>query len=79
MEAMLWKSINKLNIPRKHKHRIFLLINVAIYGLLGYLAWLLVGDSIFANREEWMLSFVGYPAVIGGFLMGIFILFKLDQ
>ena len=79
MEILLWRYINKLSIARKHKHRIFLIANICIYSLLGFMAWLLVGKHIFVNREEWMLTFVGYPAVLGGFLLGIFMLFKLDQ
>ena len=79
MELLLWKLISKLNISRKHKHRIFLLTSISVYSLIGYLLWLLVGKNIFVNRTEWMLTFVGYPAVMGGFLLGIFMLFKMDQ
>lgn len=79
MSTLLWKYISRLDIARKHKHRIFLLINAGLYGLLGYLVWLLIGENFFVNREEWLLTFVGYPAVLGGFLLGIFLLFKMDQ
>ena len=79
MSTLLWKYISKLDIARKHKHRIFLLINVCLYGLFGYLLWLVIGEHIFVNRDEWMLTFIGYPAVLGGFLLGIFLLFKFDQ
>lgn len=79
MELLLWKQINKLNIRRKHKHYLFLGINTVLYGLLGLLVWYLIGDQFFANREEWMLTFIGYPAVLGGFLLGIILLFKFDQ
>ena len=79
MSTLLWKYISRLDIARKHKHRIFLLINASLYGLLGYIAWLMIGEHIFVNRKEWLLTFVGYPAVLGGFLLGIFLLFKMDQ
>ena len=79
MELFLWKQISKLNIARKHKHRIFLLINVCFYALLGYMVWLVIGEHIFVNREEWLLTFVGYPAVLGGFVLGMVLLFKMDQ
>ena len=79
MYKLIWNYINHLNLARKNKHRLFLTINTIFYGLVGYLLWLFVGHRIFANRLEWLLSFIGYPAIILGFILGVFALFKLDQ
>ena len=79
METILWKCISKTDLSRKYKQRLFLFLNVICYGLQGYILWLIIGKTIFVNREEWMFSFIGYPAVLGGFLSGIFYLFKKDQ
>ena len=79
MARLLWKQIDKLNIDKKHKYRIFLLINSCIYALLGYIVWLIIGKNFFTNKEQWMLCFVGYPAVFGGFFMGMYVLYKMNQ
>ncbi len=79
MEYILWKCIRGTSLKRKQKHRLFLALNVVCYGILGYILWLLLGERIFVNRAEWLTSFIGYPAVLGGFLSGIMFLFKKDQ
>ena len=79
MAKLLWKQVDKLNIAKKHKYRIFLLINSGIYALLGYILWLFIGKNFLTNREQWMLCFVGYPVVFSGFLMGMLMLYKMNQ
>ena len=66
-------------MSRKQKQRFFLIFNTINYALVGYFLWLIFEKNITVNRTAWLISFVGYAAVFGGFLSGIFFLFKKDQ
>ena len=79
MAAILWKSISRSHMTRKQKQRFFLIFNTINHAIAGYILWLIFERYITNNRPEWLISFVGYPAVFGGFLLGIFYLFKKDQ
>ncbi len=79
MTSILWKCINRSLLTRKQKQRYFLIFNTINHPFVGYVLWLIFEGRISVNRIEWMISFIGYTAMIGGFLSGIFFLFKKDQ
>lgn len=79
MYRFIWNQINKMEIDRKTKQRVFISANVTLYLLIGILCWYLFGLKLFGSNISWFISFVGYPAVLLGFAGSIFALFKIDQ
>ncbi len=79
MYRFIWNQINKMEIDRKTKQRLFISANVTLYLLIGILCWYLFGLKLFGSNISWFISFVGYPAVLLGFAGSIFALFKIDQ
>jgi hypothetical protein len=79
MYRFIWNQINKMEIDRKTKQRLFISVNVTLYLLIGILSWYLFGLKLFGSNISWFISFVGYPAVLLGFAGSIFALFKIDQ
>ncbi len=79
MYRFIWNQINKMEIDRKTKQRLFISVNVTLYLLIGILCWYLFGLKLFGSNISWFISFVGYPAVLLGFAGSIFALFKIDQ
>ncbi|MBQ1534370.1 MAG: hypothetical protein IIZ64_06110 [Erysipelotrichaceae bacterium] len=79
MYRFIWNQINKMEIDRKTKQRVFISANVTLYLLIGILCWYLFGLKLFGSNISWFISFVGYPAVLPGFAGSIFALFKIDQ
>lgn len=79
MYRIIWNQINKMEIDRKTKQRLFISVNVTLYLLIGILCWYLFGLKLFGSNISWFISFVGYPAVLLGFAGSIFALFKIDQ
>lgn len=79
MYRIIWNLIDRMDIDRKKKHRIFIAANVTLYLLIGILCWYLFGLKTFGSDMAWFISFIGYPTVLLGFAGSIFALFKLDQ
>ena len=79
MKAIIWNYVNKLNLKPKTRQRLFLAAVSLLWGLVGALLWVLLGSKIFPGRIDWMLCFIGYPAVILGFLSGIYYIFKVND
>ncbi len=79
MEVMdmnaVWKLINELKAKRDDKNRLFLCVSVILFALLGGLVWLIIGKR-FLPGLGWMICFLGYPAVFGGFLGGALFLYN---
>lgn len=79
MYRLLWKQIEKLNLKRRDRQRLFLAACTLICALTGALVWFSVGDNILGQSLKWMVFFIGIPSVILGFVCGVLALFKLDQ
>ena len=79
MYKIIWNYVNKMDISRKQKQRIFITINLLLYAVIGILAWNLFGLRAFNGDITWFICFVGYPSVLLGFAGSVFALFKLDQ
>lgn len=69
----LWTVINELKVKKQVKYRLYLslliLVNIAVGGAI----WLLLGRLILPEIE-WLICFMGYPAVFVGFFGGVFYL-----
>ncbi|MBQ1827377.1 MAG: hypothetical protein II126_05330 [Erysipelotrichaceae bacterium] len=79
MKKALWSAVNKLSISPKKRRLVFLLILSSIYALGGLGLWLLIGQRMFAGRTDWLICFIGYPAIIFGFLFGMLYLFNNEN
>ncbi|MBQ4253836.1 MAG: hypothetical protein II712_03315 [Erysipelotrichaceae bacterium] len=79
MKKALWNAVNKLSISPKKRRLVFLLILSAFYALGGLGLWLLIGQRMFAGRTDWLICFIGYPAIIFGFLFGMLYLFNNEN
>ncbi len=56
---------------------LFLLLNSAFFGLIGLTAWMAV-RIFMLDRADWMICFIGYPAVFAGYLGGLFYLMNQE-
>lgn len=69
----LWNWIDTKNFTKESKIGVFLSLNCILYGLIGFVIWLMVRNVAFDTWES-ALCFVGYPSVFVGFLGGYFFL-----
>ena len=63
MLGKLWNRIDRLNIKRASKYRLFRIALEIPAGLLGLLVWLLI-RAHFLGTWDWMLCFIGYPLIV---------------
>lgn len=71
----LWTVINGMKLRTAQKNRCFLALMVLICALVGALLWCIVGRLLLPGAE-WLLCFIGYPAVFVGFFGGILYLYN---
>ena len=76
MKELIWNLIGKSNLSENDKKNLFLLVMTEIYGVIGYLLWLIIGRQLFDNRIDWLLCFIGLPAFFPGFLFAIFYVYN---
>ena len=79
MYKLLWKQIEKTDLKRQNKQKLFIGICTIFWTLIGTLVWFTVGDDVLGQSLKWMIFFIGLPSVILGFVCAIMALFKLDQ
>lgn len=72
---MIWKWINSLKIMKNNKTRLFLWIQILINLAIGAALWLIVGRHFFPGID-WLICFMGYPAVFIGLFGGILYLYN---
>lgn len=73
----LWNLLEKTKWKQSWKRRMFLFLSVLIFAALGLGIWGIV--QLFALKSTpWMLCFVGYPAVLAGYLGGIIFLWNKE-
>lgn len=75
----LWNWVDKIDLKKKYKQNLFLLLCTLLCAVLSTILWFAFGKGVFGNSVKSMLCFIGYPSIILGFLCGILFLFKLDQ
>ncbi len=71
----LWTYINGLKTMKSRKNRLYVTSLVLINTLIGAAAWLLLG-RLFLPAIEWLLCFMGYPAVLVGLFGGLMYLYN---
>lgn len=71
--SRLWKWVDDKNISRDAKTGLFLIFNIILWSVIGFVAWTFV--SMFAlNTLDWALCFVGYPGFFVGYIGGFIFL-----
>ena len=71
----LWNVANGLDVRKDAKARVFLWLLAVANILIGAGLWLLIG-RIFLPGTEWLICFMGYPAIFIGFFGGILYLYN---
>lgn len=71
----LWNRIDAHRFSYKTKIYVFLLVNCIIYGLLGFLSFLIIRYLAFDSLTG-ALCFIGYPLVCVGYFGGIIFLLR---
>lgn len=71
----LWTFINGFEIKISRKNGLYLVILILVNLLIGGLLWGLIGRH-FLPGVDWLICFMGYPAVLVGFMGGTFYLFS---
>ena len=71
----LWNVVNGLDVRKDSKARVFLWLLAVANILIGAGLWLLIG-RIFLPGIEWLICFMGYPAIFIGFFGGILYLYN---
>ena len=71
----LWIVINGLNVMKQTKRKLYLSTLTLINMLIGGTVWLLLGRFLLSTID-WLLCFMGYPAIFAGFIGGILYLYN---
>lgn len=70
----LWNRINLTKFKTEWKTKLFLLLSVSIFGVLGFLFWVILHPFVSDNLCA-MLCFIGYPGIFLGFPLAILYLY----
>lgn len=71
----LWNMVNQIDVKNTWKNNLFLVLFILINMVLGACAWLLLGRLILPGTD-WLLCFMGYPAVFVGLFGGVIYLYR---
>ncbi len=71
----IWSAINALKLQIVLKNILYLGLLVLLHGCIGGAVWGLIG-RFFLPEIEWLICFVGYPAMFGGFFGGVLYLYN---
>ena len=71
----LWNVINEMKIKKEIKNKLYLGVLIAINIVMGGVAWLWFGRLVLPGID-WLLCFMGYPAIFIGFFGGILYLYN---
>lgn len=71
----LWNMVNQIHIKNTWKNNLFLVLFILINMVLGACVWLLLGRLILPGTD-WLLCFMGYPAVFVGLFGGVIYLYR---
>ena len=71
----LWNMVNQIDVKNTWKNNLFLVLFILINMVLGVCAWLLLGRLILPGTD-WLLCFMGYPAVFVGLFGGVIYLYR---
>lgn len=76
MSKIFWNQVQKLDVRKETRYGLFLALNSIFYALIGYVVWLIIGSQLFSNSWVWRLCFIGYPAILLGFLGGLLYIYS---
>ncbi len=71
----LWNVINEMKIKKEIKNKLYLGVSIAISIVMGGVAWVLFGRLVLPGID-WLLCFMGCPAIFIGFFGGILYLYN---
>lgn len=71
----LWNIVNNFKTKSSIKIKLFLWLLVAANTVIGAALWLLIG-RIFLPGIDWLMCFMGYPAIFVGMFVGILYLYN---
>lgn len=71
----LWNMVNQIDVKNTWKNNLFLVLFILINMVMGACAWLLLGRLILPGTD-WLLCFMGYPAVFVGLFGGVIYLYR---
>ena len=71
----LWNMVNQIHIKNTWKNNLFLVLFILINMVMGACAWLLLGRLILPGTD-WLLCFMGYPAIFVGLFGGVIYLYR---
>ena len=71
----LWNMVNQIDVKNTWKNNLFLVLFILINMVLGACAWLLLGRLILPGTD-WLLCFMGYPAIFVGLFGGVIYLYR---
>lgn len=71
----IWNLIDQTKFNQKTKRILFLTALMLMNAVIGGLVWALAG-RVFLPDTEWMLCFIGYPAILVGGFGGILYIYK---
>lgn len=77
MYSYIWKSLEKQAWSKLTRQKVFLVSAMLAFGFIGAILWGLIG-KVFLPDGSWLLCFIGYPAVFGGFFGGFLFLGGYD-
>lgn len=73
----LWNIINEMKMKRAAKNKLYLGALILINIVIGGAIWLTLGRIILPG-VDWLICFMGYPAVFVGFFGGMLYLYNHD-
>ena len=71
----LWNMVNQINVKNTWKNNLFLIVFILINMVMGACAWLLLGRLVLPGTD-WLLCFMGYPAIFVGLFGGVLYLYR---
>lgn len=71
----LWNMVNQIDVKNTWKNNLFLVLFILINMVMGACAWLLLGRLILPGTD-WLLCFMGYPAIFVGLFGGVIYLYR---
>ena len=72
---ILWNWINGKEQSYEWKTRLFLTLNCIVFGILGFVLWMILRNFAF-DSIECAICFVGYPGFCVGYLGGFVFLYR---
>lgn len=71
----VWNFIDELKVTRDAKNRLYIWSQIFLYAVIGAALWGIFGRIILSG-VDWLLCFIGYPAIFIGFLGSLIYLYN---